>query len=134
MPDYIARRRISRARHKYLQENPFDPDRRSVPAVNAAGEPSGVMTFPDLGELGILGCKLGMEYLAVAHDEDAVEDWIQDCVSLAKSPEVVGLLFANVFRGMNTLLGSIFADRGLQPKMESIAVEAWEKNFDGGAA
>lgn len=132
MPDYIAKRRIARARRQYLEAHPFDPEKNVIPTVNVQGESSGVIALPDLGEMGILGCKLGMEYLAVAHDEDAVEGWINDCMSLAKSPETASILFANVFRGMNTLLGSVFEDRGLQESMESIAVEAWERDFNKG--
>ena len=57
---------IKRARDLYLSQNPFDPHKKAVPAVDGSGMPAGFMTFPDIGEMQILGCKLGMEYLAIA--------------------------------------------------------------------
>lgn len=122
-------KRLSRARKQYLRENPFDPNKNAIMGHDADGMPAGFITLPDMGELGILGCKLGMEYLAICRDEDAVEEWISTCLGLAKSPELAGILFANVFRGMNTLIGTILVDRGLADQMVSIAVEAWEKDF-----
>lgn len=127
-------KRISRARQQYLRENPFDPNANAMLAHDIEGMPAGFFTFPDVNEMGILGCKLGMEYLAIAHDESAVEDWIAMCLGLAKSPEKSGLLFANIFRGVNSLIGSILADRGLTGQMADFAVEAWEKDFGGDVA
>lgn len=121
--------RIEQARNAFLQRHPFDPHQNAVMGQDADGNPAGFMTFPDMGELGILGCKLGMEYLAICHDEEAVEEWINTCLSLARSPEMAGILFANVFRGINVFLGTVFADRGLTEAMASVAVESWEREF-----
>lgn len=135
MPDKatnLVHQQIARARKKYLRDNPFDPNKNAVPSYDTEGNPAGFMTFPDIGEMQILGCKLGMEYLAICDDEDALEEWINTCLSLAKSPELTGILLANVFRGMNTLIGSLLSDR--REMMAEFAIEAWEKSFDGGAS
>ncbi|UYL87889.1 hypothetical protein SEA_MALISHA_60 [Gordonia phage Malisha] len=121
---------IKRARVLYLSQNPFDPHKKAVPAVDGSGMPAGFMTFPDIGEMQILGCKLGMEYLAICHDEDAVEDWINTCLSLAKSPELTGILMANVFRGINTVLGEIL--NGRRDAMTAFAIDAWGRDFSKG--
>ncbi|MFT4199819.1 hypothetical protein [Gordonia sp. (in: high G+C Gram-positive bacteria)] len=68
-------------------------------------------------------------------DEELVEDWIGTCLGLAKSPELTGILFANVFRGMNLFLGSVFDQYSLHDLLHRHAVDAWEKDFgsDGAA-
>ncbi|AER47796.1 hypothetical protein DEADP_53 [Mycobacterium phage DeadP] len=121
---------IAAAREKYFAAKPFDPHKNAVPAVDGDGMPAGFMTMPDLGELQIIGCKLGMEYLAICHDEEAVEKWINTAAMITKSPELLGILFANVFRGVNIVIGEIISNAGLRRKMTDLAVEAWDIDFD----
>ncbi|OBI42990.1 hypothetical protein [Mycobacterium colombiense] len=119
---------IDQARRRYLAGNPVRLN--TIPAFDhATGEPAGEMTFPNIGDIQIVGCKLGMEYLAICHDEDAVEDWIHTAMGIVKNPELAGILFANVFRGINTLLGLIIEDAGIRDRMHRNAVEAWGLDF-----
>lgn len=123
---------ITRARCRYISENPLRIT--DVPAYTSSGEPSNsTIPIPNIGDMGIIGCKLGMEYLAICHDEDAVEDWIHAAMAIAKGPELMGVLFANVFRGFNVVVGEIIGQTpGLREQMEKLALEAWTKNFSEG--
>lgn len=123
---------IAAAREQYLAKNPFDPKANALMGYGADGMPSGFLTMPNLGDVQILGCKLGMEYLAICHDEDLVEEWIHTCMGLVKDPELLGLLLVNVFRGVNLFLGDMIGRHGLREAMEHIAAEAWERDFSGG--
>lgn len=128
---------IEQARMAYLAVQPFDPAKNAVMAQNGNGDPAGFMTFPDIGEMQILAAKLGMEYLAICSDDEAVEKWIDTCLGLAKSPELVGILFANVFRGINIIVGGILDTAGMSAKIRELAVEAWSIDFTdkfGGAS
>lgn len=127
---------IAAAREQYFNDKPFDPKKHAIPMEDGAGMPAGFMTLPDMDELQIIGCKLGMEYLAICHNEDAVEKWINVALSITKSPELAGILFANVFRGVNVVIGKIISNAGLRKAMQKLAVEAWQRDFDedfGGA-
>lgn len=133
----MMRSDIAAAREQYFTAKPFDPKKNAVMGEDQHGNPAGFFTFPDLGELQIIGCKLGMEYLAICHDEDAVDKWINTALGLAKSPELAGILFANVLRGVNVVIGEIISNAGLRRKMQELAAEAWQIDFDekfGGAA
>lgn len=121
---------IAQARKHYLAANPVRT--MSVPSHTADGTPGSDFTFPNLDDVGIVGCKLGMEYLAICHDGEAVEDWINDVMSIAKEPEHLGIVFANVFRGVNVVIGSIISNAGLRTKMHQMALEAWQKDFNEG--
>lgn len=121
---------IAQARKKYLAEHPVRT--KGLATVNADGSPSDVTwTFPDLGDTQIIGCKLGMEYLAICHDDEAVEEWISACMGIGKDPEWMGILFANVFRGMNTVIGAMTERPGLRDHLQRQAVEAWGQDFGG---
>jgi hypothetical protein len=124
---------IDRARRRYLAANP--PRINSVPAVDATtGQPVGEpWLIPNIGDMQIIGCKLGMEYLAICHDDEAVEEWIQTALGIANDPEIVGILFANVFRGMNVLIGNMIEGAGARTRMQQFAVEAWSRDFSGEA-
>ncbi|WP_204807774.1 hypothetical protein [Mycobacterium riyadhense] len=81
---------IDRARRRYLAANPLRF--KSIPTVDGnTGKPTGdSWTFPNIGDIQIIGCKLGMEYLAVAprhqrpsepfpdEDEDKPGDFDED--------------------------------------------------------
>jgi hypothetical protein len=104
-----------------------------VPTVDAsAGRPGEDWIIPDIGDMQVTGCKLGMEYLAVCHDDGAVEEWINSALSIAKTPELVGILFANVFRGINIIVGDLVGDER-RTRMQQLAVEAWGRDFGDGA-
>lgn len=119
---------INQARRRYLAANPVRFN--TIPAFDhESGQPIGEMTFPNIGDIQIIGCKLGMEYLAICHDDDAVEEWINTAIGIAKNPELAGILFANVFRGMNILLGTIIGDADLRNEMQQFAVQAWSMDF-----
>lgn len=120
---------IDRARQRYLAAHP--PRIKSVPAVDlASGQPAGEpFLIPDLGDMQIIGCKLGMEYLAICHDDEAVEEWIHTAMGIVKSPELAAILFANVFRGVNSVIGNMVEDAGARTRMQQLAVEAWTRDF-----
>lgn len=118
---------IAKARERYLSESP--PRFSTVESISGTA----TMTIPNLDDMGIIGCKLGMEYLAICHDEEAVEEWIHSALAVVKDPELAGILFANVFRGVNVVIGGIIDQTpGLRQQMEKLALEAWTKNFSEG--
>lgn len=121
---------LTQARKRYLTANPVRT--MSLPSQTADGKPGSDFTFPNLDDVGVVGCKLGMEYLAICHDGDAVEEWINEVMSIAKEPDHLGIVFANVFRGVNTVIGSIISNAGLRSKMQQLALEAWNKDFSEG--
>lgn len=121
---------LAQARKHYLAANPVKT--MSVPSQTADGTPGPDFTFPDIGAIQIIGCKMGMEYLAICHDEEAVEEWINAAISIVKEPEHLGILYANVFRGINVVIGGIISNAGLRTKMHQLALEAWQKDFNEG--
>jgi hypothetical protein len=74
-----------------------------------------------------------MEYLAICHDDDALEEWIHTALGIAKNPELAGILFANVFRGMNIVIANMIEWSGARTRMQQLAVEAWGRDFSGTA-
>jgi hypothetical protein len=120
---------IDRARCRYLAANP--PRINSVPAVDATtGQPVGEpFLLPNLSDMQIVGAKLGMEYLAICNDDEAVQKWIEDAMDIAKDPEILGILFANVFRGVNVVIGSMIDGAGARTRVQQLAVEAWGRDF-----
>jgi hypothetical protein len=120
---------IDRARRRYLAANP--PRITTVPAVDATtGEPVGEpLLIPNIGDMQILGSKMGMEYLAICHDATAVQEWINMAMGIVKDPELLGILFANVFRGVNVVIGSMIEGAGARTRMQQLAVEAWSRDF-----
>jgi hypothetical protein len=122
---------LDRARRRYLAANP--PRITSVPAIDATtGQPVGEpFLLPNLSDMQILGCKLGMEYLAICNDDDAVQKWIEAAMDIAKDPEILGILFANVFRGVNVVIGRMIDGAGARTRMQQLAVEAWGRDFSG---
>lgn len=121
---------IAQSRKRYLAEHPLRT--KELETVSADGTPSDVKwTFPDLGDTQIIAMKLGMEYLAICHDDELVEEWISTCMSIGKDPEWMGILFANVFRGMNVVIAGMTDRPGLREHLQRQAVEAWGMNFGG---
>ena len=120
---------IKQAREAYLEKHPFDPKAKAVMALDGNGLPEGFLTMPHLDDVQILAAKLGVEYLAICHDEESVEDWISTVASLAGSRYVSGLIYANAFRGISDLLGEIFQEVGVQDTMTSLAIQGWAKDF-----
>jgi hypothetical protein len=122
---------IDRARRRYLAANP--PRITSVPAIDATtGQPVGEpFLLPNLSDMQIVGAKLGMEYLAICNDDDAVQKWIEAAMDIAKDPEILGILFANVFRGVNVVIGRMVDGAGARTRMQQLAVEAWGRDFSG---
>jgi len=118
---------IQQARRRYLAAHPLRTT--DLPAFTATGSPAGSMTIPNIGDVQITGCKLGMEYLAICHDDEAVEEWIHTALAIAKDPEVTGVLLANVLRGMNVVIGSIIDNASLRVHMQQQAIEAWNRDF-----
>lgn len=114
---------IAQARRKYLVAHP--------PRMNTVDSISGTatMTIPNIGDIQIIGCKLSMEYLAICHDEEAVEEWIQTALGIVKDPEMAGILFANVFRGFNTVIAAMTDRPGMREHFQRQAVDAWQRDF-----
>lgn len=121
---------LSQARKHYLAAHPVKT--LSLPSQTSDGTPGPDFTFPDIGDVQVIGCKMGMEYLAICHDEEAVEEWINAAISIVKEPEHLGILYANVFRGINVVLGEIISNAGLRTKMHQLALEAWQRDFNEG--
>lgn len=120
---------IAAARRRYLADNPLRVNAAPMTDANS-GAPMGSMPIPNIGDMQVIGCKLGMEYLAICHDEDAVEDWIHTVMGIVKDPELLGILFANVFRGVNVVVGEIVShDDGLRHRLEQLAIDAWGRDF-----
>ncbi len=115
---------LAQARKRYLDAKPVRIN--TIQSVNSES----TMTVPVIGDVQIVGAKMGMEYLAICHDEEAVEEWISDALGIMKDPELAGVLFANVFRGVNVVVGEIIHNAGLRTKMHQLAIEAWQKDFD----
>lgn len=118
---------VAQARKRYLAANP--PRMTSFPAETADGSPVASITLPNIDDFQIIGAKIGMEYLAVCHDEDAVEELISTAIGVAKQPELVGVLLANVLRGVNVVVGEIISKAGLRDQMQQLALEAWAMDF-----
>jgi len=121
---------LTQARKRYLSENPVR--KKNLESIHSDGTPGEPFVFPDLGDVQILGCKLGMEYLAICHDDDAVEEWIAAAIGTVGDPEHTGMVFANVLRGVNVVIGEIISNAGLRSKMYQLALEAWNKDFSEG--
>lgn len=122
---------VDKARDNYLAEHPFDPHKHALMGQDMQGNPAGFLTLPDMGDMQVLATKLGFDYLArcASGDEEAIEEWIVSVIKLAESPDLAGIMFANVFRGIDLFLGSIFAHTGLEDTVRSIAIQSWEKDF-----
>lgn len=120
---------IAQSRRRYLAENPLRLS--SVPTMDGTtGKPTGdSWTIPNVGDVEIIGCKLGMEYLAICHDDEAVNEWIHTAMGIVKDPEMLGILFANVFRGVNVLISKFIDDLGAREQMQKVAVDAWRRDF-----
>ena len=122
---------IHKAREEYFRNKPFDVHENALMAHDENGLPSGFLTMPNFGELQVVACKLGFEYLALctARNSDLIDEWVGRVSALAKSPELAGILFAKIFQGIDDYLGSIFEMTNLGEAMPQIAVGAWEKDF-----
>ncbi|KAA1248762.1 hypothetical protein F0Q45_18760 [Mycobacterium simiae] len=119
---------IAQARRRYLAANPLRIN--SAPTVDiASGKPGEPFRIPNIGDMQIIGCKLGMEYLAICHDDDAVQEWINTAMAIMKDPGLLGILFANVFRGVNVVIGNMIEGAGARTRMQQLAAEAWSRDF-----
>jgi hypothetical protein len=97
------------------------------------GLPGGFLTLPGLGKAQMLAMREGMDLLARLHDDDLVEEWIGDILTLAEDPETVGLLMVNVIRGIAPVLAVRMGTDTREDARElyrSFAFDAWMKNFD----
>ena len=124
---------IDKARQEYLAKHPLR-NSAAVPTIDLEGNPKGMLAVPDLGDVQIIGMKLGIEYLAICHDDDKVEEWIDQVLSIAHEPGLAMILFANVFRGMNTIIAMRTGTDSSQESRdlyENIAVDGWNKHFGG---
>ena len=129
---------IRDARAARLATNPYDPHKHALMSHNTDGMPAGFLTLPDLGETQMLAMREGMDLLARVHDEEAVEEWIHDILTLVKDPDAVGLFLVNVVRGVAPILASGLCtdtDEGARELYRRFAFDAWSKSFtDGDAA
>ncbi|WP_373167481.1 hypothetical protein [Mycobacterium marinum] len=85
---------IAQARRRYLVANPLRITNVPTTDLNT-GAPGETWPIPNLGDMQIVGCKLGMEFL---YDDEAVNDWINTALGITGTPELTSILFANVFR------------------------------------
>ncbi|MDN6706410.1 hypothetical protein [Corynebacterium glyciniphilum] len=133
---------VKHAREAYLKEHPFDPHKNALMGHDLDGNPAGFLTLPDMGELEVTAMKLGMEYLAICHDEDLVTEWVGTVMSLAGSTELAGVMFAHIFRGMDAIVAARIGTRnigGLTKGEEEdnraifakIAADGWAQHFGG---
>ncbi|GJO36580.1 hypothetical protein NJB1604_00110 [Mycobacterium marinum] len=123
---------IAQARRRYLVANPLRITNVPTTDLNT-GAPGETWPIPNLGDMQIIGCKLGMEFLAVCHDDEAVNDWINTALGITGTPELTSILFANVFRGINVVIASMIEGAGAQTRMQQLAVDAWGRDFSGPA-
>ncbi len=79
----------------------------------------------------VIGVKLGMEYLAISGDNDAVAEWVHMVVDLTRNVELATMLFSNIFRGINTVIADVIADAGQEAQMRQRALAAWNSDFTG---
>ena len=123
---------IRDARAARLATDPYDPHKNALMSHTIDGTPAGFLTLPDLGETQMLAMREGMDLLARVHDEEAVEEWIHDILTLVKDPDAVGLFLVNVVRGIAPILASGLrtdSDEGARELYRRFAFEAWFKNF-----
>lgn len=124
---------IRKARTARLNVEPFDPHEHALMSHTPDGLPGGFLTLPDLGKAQMLAMREGMDLLARLHDDDLVEEWIGDILTLAQDPETVGLLMVNVIRGIAPVLAVRMGTDTREDARElyrSFAFDAWMKNFD----
>lgn len=124
---------IRAARAARLATNPFDPHKHSLMSHTPDGLPGGFLTLPDLGEAQMLAMREGMDLLCRLHDDDLVEEWIGDVLTLAQDPETVGLLMVNVIRGIAPVLAARMGTDTHEHARElyrGFAFDAWMKNFN----
>lgn len=122
---------VDKARENYLAEHPFDPHEHALMGYDLHGNPSGFLTLPDMGDMQVLAAKLGFDYLArcTSGDEEDIEEWVVSAVKLAGSPDLAGIMFAHVFRGIDMFLGHLFNTTGVSDTIRSIAIQSWQKDF-----
>lgn len=122
---------IEEAREEYFKDHPFDPHKNALLGHDSEGMPSGFLTLPDMGEMAVVASKFGIEFLAICNDHEAVNGWIEKVIQTAGSPDLAGIMFANVFRGIDGILSNIIEqDRDLRQVLVNIAVEGWDKDFN----
>lgn len=122
---------LDQARESYLASHPFDPHKNALMGQDMQGNPAGFLTLPDMGGMQVLAAKLGFDYLArcTSGEEEDIEEWIVSVIRLADSPDLAGIMFANVFRGIDLFLGHMLSTTGLVDAVRSIAIQSWEKDF-----
>lgn len=130
---------IRAARDARLATDPYDPHKVALPAFDSVdGLPTGFLTFPDLGDMSMLAMREGMDLLARLHDEELVEEWIGDILTLNHDPDKVGLFLVNVIRNLAPVLAAHMhtdVDEGAREMYRGFAFDAWFKSFrDGDAA
>lgn len=129
--DKMNREVIAEAREEYFRDHPFDPHEKALMAHDENGLPSGFLTLPDMGEMSVVAAKFGMEYLAICNDEEAIDDWIMRVTTTAGGPEMAGIMFANVFRGIDQILSTIIdRDPNFRQVLVNIAIQGWSKDFN----
>ena len=120
------------ARRESLAADPYNPNKNALPTFNKDGELIGMSTLPDFDDLDALSLRLGMEYLAICHDETELDAWIHRCIQISGSPQDAGLVFARVLRNMNlSIAAALRTDNDPQRRelFNAMAVEAWTKDF-----
>lgn len=123
---------IRDARAARLATDPFDPQKNAIMSHTLDGTPAGFLTLPDMSELSMLAMREGMDLLPRLTDEDAVEEWISDVLTLMRDPDAVGLFLVNVIRNLAPILAAGLrtdTDEGAQEKYRRFAFEAWFKSF-----
>lgn len=136
---------VKKAREAYLAEHPFNPNKNALMSNDAeTGLPVGFLTLPDIGEAQVVGMKLGMEYLAICHDDELVTEWIGTVMSLAGDTELAAVMFAYVFRGMDVIVSARIGTTNLggmsaedmdanRHIFAKIAADGWSQHFGGDA-
>lgn len=123
-------RNISQARESWFAKHPFDANKNAILTHDEEGTPAGFLTLPDMGDMGVIAMKYGYEFLAAVRTDDDVDEWLENVIRTAKSPDLAGIMLAHAFRGIAPIIGQIIDnDSGLAETMKTIAVQGWEKEF-----
>lgn len=122
--------KIHQARESHLKAHPFDPHKHAILGHDENGIPAGFLTLPDMGDSEVLSMKFGMEFLAICHDEEEVEAWMQRVLAVAGSADLAGIMFAHAFRGIAPIIAEVKKwVPDLQDNWEYVCAEGWGKEF-----
>lgn len=119
---------VDKAREEYLAKHPFDPHGNAFMGFDSDGLPAGFITFPNTDDLQVLAAKFGIEFIAVAHNDDEAVEWLANIIKVTENAEVAGIMLAYVLRCIAPIIGQVVKEcPGLEAKMRKNSVDCWKK-------